>query len=57
LAGGAKLALGENFRAPVSTAGGFLSELAAEPDDLPELGDVVDGVLDGGWEYRFDASY
>jgi len=50
LARGAGLAFGKNFRAPVSTPGGLLSELAAKPDDLTELRDVVDCKLDGWWK-------
>lgn len=50
LAGGAGLAFGENLGAPVPTPGRFLAELAAKPDDLPQLRNVVDGELDGRWK-------
>ena len=47
MASGAGLAFGKNFRTPISAPAGLLSELAAKPDDLTELGDVVDCKLDG----------
>jgi hypothetical protein len=50
LAGGASLAFGEDFCAPVPTPGRFLAKLAAEPDDLPQLGNVVDGELNRRWK-------
>ena len=50
LAGGAKLALGEHLGAPVSAARSFLAKLTAEPDDLPQFGNVVYCELNGGWK-------
>jgi len=50
LASGAGLAFGENLRAPVPTPGRFLTELTAEPNDLPQLGNVVDCELEGRWK-------
>jgi hypothetical protein len=49
LAGGAGLAFGKNFRTPITAPSGLLSELAAKPDDLTELRDVVDCKLYGWW--------
>jgi hypothetical protein len=49
LAGGAGLAFSKDFCAPIAALGGLLSELAAKPDDLTELRNVVDCKLYGWW--------